>query len=149
MNNQLKRVLNIARKTGDKIIVFDSSKPNDAYVLLPLDDYENDLMLNNCCDDECDDECCCENEDNSREEYFGETESEFDNFNQESEEDVDEINRRIAFLKNDEEINEQQYNDFENQRPENRKGWVIPESRKEGAEEVIEEDRQYLEEIKF
>lgn len=52
MSKQLKQVINLSKKTGDKIIVFDNSEPEDSFVVMPLNQYEelinlkNKLMLN-------------------------------------------------------------------------------------------------------
>lgn len=37
---QLKRILNLIKKTGDKVIVFDASAPDDSYVLMNFNSYE-------------------------------------------------------------------------------------------------------------
>ncbi|MFA6393669.1 MAG: hypothetical protein WCW25_02245 [Patescibacteria group bacterium] len=40
MQNQLQRAMEIAKKTGDRLIVFDNAKSSDPYVVLCLDEYE-------------------------------------------------------------------------------------------------------------
>lgn len=40
MSKQLKQVINLSKKTGDRIIVFDNSEPEDSFVLMGLDQYE-------------------------------------------------------------------------------------------------------------
>ncbi len=40
MSKQLKQVINLSKKTGDRIIVFDNSEPEDSFVLMSLDQYE-------------------------------------------------------------------------------------------------------------
>lgn len=40
MQNQLQRAMEIAKKTGDRLIVFDNVKSADPYVVLSLDEYE-------------------------------------------------------------------------------------------------------------
>ena len=61
---------------------------------------------------------------------------------------VDRINRNVDNWKINERMNE-----FENtpmsKRRESKNNWIIPRGRKESAEEIIEEDRQYLQEISF
>lgn len=37
---QLKRILNLIKKTGDKVVVFDASASDDSYVLMNFDSYE-------------------------------------------------------------------------------------------------------------
>ncbi len=132
MQDQLAKAINLAKKTGDKLIVFDSSKPENVFVVLSLKDYEN-LVL-------------------GKSEVRGLTEDEL----------LDKINRDIAIWKSDQ-------SDAENietipdyfkdltvkeesfgkgiKRPGN--SWSIPPRRKINAEEIIEEDRQYLEELAF
>ncbi|HNV12747.1 MAG TPA: hypothetical protein PK686_01400 [bacterium] len=45
MSKQLKQVINLSKKTGDRIIVFDNSEPEDSFVLMSLDQYES--LVNN------------------------------------------------------------------------------------------------------
>lgn len=45
MSKQLKQVINLSKKTGDRIIVFDNSEPEDSFVLMSLDQYES--LINN------------------------------------------------------------------------------------------------------
>lgn len=149
MENQLEKAIRIAKKTGDRLIVFDNIKKDSAYVVMSLDEYEKIALKNS----------------NVR----GLTENEL----------LDKINRDIAVWKNEQigegqsmvgdrdyftnikenisykqDENELYFEDFIkddkiNPIKENkmRNHWVIPDSRKAGAEEIIEEDRQYLEEI--
>ncbi|MFA6171071.1 MAG: hypothetical protein WCW77_03010 [Patescibacteria group bacterium] len=44
MQNQLKRAMELAKKTGDRLIVFDNVKSDAPYVVLALDEYER-LMV--------------------------------------------------------------------------------------------------------
>jgi nicotinamide mononucleotide adenylyltransferase len=39
----LKKILRLAKKTGDKIILFDSNEPESAYVLIGLEEYEQNF----------------------------------------------------------------------------------------------------------
>jgi hypothetical protein len=41
MSKQLKQVINLSKKTGDRIIVFDNSEPDNSFVVMTLDQYEN------------------------------------------------------------------------------------------------------------
>jgi len=36
---QLKKILNLIKKTGDRVIIFDSSAPDDSYVIMNFDAY--------------------------------------------------------------------------------------------------------------
>lgn len=46
MSKQLKQIIKLSKKTGDRIVVFDNSEPNDSFVLMPLNQYEELLGLN-------------------------------------------------------------------------------------------------------
>jgi len=131
MQSQLQKAIDLVKKTGDRLIVFDSTKRDDVYVIMSLKDYEN-LIL-------------------GKSEVRGLTEDEL----------LDKINRDIAIWKSEQDSVEdlEQYKrsnifNFDNRSARRKEGksantWSIPEDIKEGAEEVIEEDRQYLEEISF
>jgi len=145
MLDNLERAINLAKKTGDRLIVFDSAKPANAYVVMSLVDYENLVTKNSLIRDLTEDEL------------------------------LDKINRDIAIWKSEQEYkdnladqsdilaeivktgkitekadNSRIFNtDFKEDFPRKKanSGWSIPDRRKQFAEEVIEEDRQYLEEI--
>jgi len=132
MQDQLQKAINLAKKTGDKLIVFDSSKPENVFVVLSLKDYEN-LVL-------------------GKSEVRGLTEDEL----------LDKINRDIAIWKSDqsEAENFDAVPDYFSELPAKEEtagkdmkragnSWSIPSRRKINAEEIIEEDRQYLEELAF
>lgn len=132
MQDQLQKAINLAKKTGDRLIVFDSSKPDNVFVVLSLKDYEN-LIL-------------------GKSEVRGLTEDEL----------LDKINRDIAIWKSDqaEAENIDAIPDYFKELPAEEeasekaikragKSWSIPSRRKINAEEIIEEDRQYLEELAF
>lgn len=36
---QLKKILNLIKKTGDRVVIFDASAPDDSYVIMGLDNY--------------------------------------------------------------------------------------------------------------
>jgi len=135
MYNQLERAINLIRKTGDRLLV--SDKKENIYALMALDQYE-DLI-------------------HERSGVRGLTEDGL----------LDKINRDIAIWKSDQDFDiyrsrgesfddsfisnikdniEKDINSLEED--EGRKNtWRIPGEIKEGAEEIIDEDRQYLEEI--
>ena len=138
MQDQLQKVINLAKKTGDRLIVFDSSKPDNAFVVLALKDYEN-LVL-------------------GKSEVRGLTEDGL----------LDKINRDIAIWKSeqnsDKEIDtdldylaelpaSEKHQEHEEAREKMirkfNKSWSIPSTRKKNAKEIIEEDRQYLEDLAF
>ena len=148
MQTQLQKAIDLVKKTGDKIIVFDSAKSENLYVIMNIKDYEN-LIL-------------------GKSEVRGLTEDEL----------LDKINRDIAIWKSEKEFNNNNDdfasrrfnskldldNDFYNQfesgdnndlggKEEKKsilnKAWSIPTGVKEAAEEIIDEDRQYLEDVRF
>ena len=133
MQDQLAKAINLVKKTGDRLIVFDSAKPENVFVVMSLKDYEN-LVL-------------------GKSEVRGLTEDEL----------LDKINRDIAIWKSDQDLAESmaEVPDYFKDLPEAEKigekqakkgsnnWWPIPPKRKMQAEEIIEEDRQYLEELAF
>ncbi|NCA95645.1 MAG: hypothetical protein EOM74_01560 [Methanomicrobia archaeon] len=38
---QLKKILNLIKKTGDRVVLFDGANPDDTYVLMNLDSYSD------------------------------------------------------------------------------------------------------------
>ena len=138
MQDQLQKAINLVKKTGDKLIVFDSSRPDNTFVVLAIKDYEN-LVL-------------------GKSEVRGLTEDEL----------LDKINRDIAIWKSEQNLDKDVDTNLdyfselpERQGPEEHeearekmirkfnKSWSIPSKRKINAEEIIEEDRQYLEDLAF
>lgn len=148
MQYQLQKAINLARKTGDRLIIFDYSRPSDAYVVMSLDEYERLVM--------------------KRSEVHNLTEEEL----------IDKINRDVAIWKSENESDDfDNYfpRDFKGEKNEpasreyfygggleslekeilkkkdkiKNSNWAIPPARKRAAEEIIEEDRQYFEEINF
>ena len=135
MQNQLQKAINLAKKTGDKLIIYDIAKPDNTYVIMSLNQYE-DIVA-------------------EKSEVRGLTEKEL----------IDKINRDVAIWKSDQNQNvdfEKNNSFFVNQESkkteydfpqidkmiERKKNlWGIPKERKQAAEKIIEEDRQYLEEI--
>ena len=135
MPDQLQKAINLVKKTGDKLIVFDSAKPDNTFVILALKDYEN-LVL-------------------GKSEVRGLTEDEL----------LDKINRDIAIWKSEQDLEKDTDTELDHlaelpkteEHEEARekmirkfnKSWSIPSKRKINAEEIIEEDRQYLEDLAF
>jgi hypothetical protein len=123
MDSQIKRITKLLRKTGDKLIVLDSNEPEDAYAIMSLNEYEK----------------ISENKSDLR----GLTEDEM----------IDKINRDIALWKNEPEDDVLFSGDLseEEEKTEEKpkKRWSIPEERKKSSDEIIEEDRQYLEEVDY
>lgn len=135
MQDQLQKAINLVKKTGDRLIIFDSAKPDNTFVVLALKDYEN-LVL-------------------GKSEVRGLTEDGL----------LDKINRDIAIWKSEQNLDKDLSTDLDymaelpvSEKPEEvrekmirkfNKSWSIPSKRKINAEEIIEEDRQYLEDLAF
>ena len=135
MQNQLQRAINLAKKTGDKLIIYDMTKTDCSYVVMSLDQYECMAL--------------------GRNEVRGLTEDKL----------IDKINQDIAIWKSNQnqDIGFDENSDFFiNQKDKNTRNnfsqinktieekknlWGIPKKRKQAAEEIIEEDRQCLEKV--
>lgn len=141
MQNELQRVINLAKKTGDRVIVFDYNKPENTYVVMGLDEYEK-LVI-------------------GKHEVRGLTEDGL----------LDKINRDIAIWKSDNDFGFPSHISSAKEAPvviselaeirksaqdvsasagkSKRSNWSIPKTVKEAAEETMEEDKHYLEEVMF
>ena len=162
MHNQQQRAISLAKKTGDKLVIFDSPKAEDAYVILTFKDYENLVLgkseVKNLTEDELLDKI-------NRDIAIWKSEQDGDRIYDkidkisvakdrfEIEEDDEEED--FSWLPNDDDDDEDDdqcwlpdsYSDRLSKKI--KRGWSIPSARKQHAEEVIEEDRQYLEEVPF
>lgn len=172
MSSQLQRAINLAKKTGDKLIVFDSREPENSYVLIPFAEYEREVHEKSgfaeMDDDYEDDDDFSWVEEKGEDDDFGndyKVENDFyapvdDHLTEE--ERIDKINRDLSISKEDNLSNESDFDkmnflegnfdrraDFSEDHGGKRGHWSIPKNIKEVAEEVIEEDRHYLEEITF
>jgi hypothetical protein len=156
MQNQLQKAIKLAKKTGDKLIIFDEINSENPYVVMSLEEYEKMIV--------------------GKSEIKDLTEQEM----------IDKINRDIAIWRNEQNFNQELTDlpssiapnftkNYSNEREnsqnddtdfitaelDNRKKiksqWQIPPQIKKNAEEVVEnnneynedEDRQYLEQITF
>lgn len=174
MSNQLNKALKLAKKTGDRLIVFESPESDNAFVVMDFDQYAD--AFEGGCGEDCD--CDCgqdykfepkieddfEDEDydfegdlssgaSAQEDYASEVK------NLTEEELLDKINRDIALWKesqkdvSDEESEVQGLKNKQSDDGEmeirNKSKWAIRNDVKENADEIIEEDRHYLEEVKY
>lgn len=157
MQNQLQKAINLAKITGDRVIVVDSSKPEDVFVVMNLEEYEEYVLgqneLRSLTEEELLDKINrdvaiwkSENDDN-----YQKT-TEFIPKKQEKKRDPEEENlyyyQDPAFNelnwddKEDGEDEEDDFDDdvFENEKDEKPKNhWAIPGSVKNSAEEVVED----------
>jgi hypothetical protein len=176
--NQLQKAIDLVKKTGDRLIVFDKAESNNPYVVMSLDDYEKLVVgkseVRGLTEGELIDKI-------NRDIAIWKSENDFSGFSEEnefkhpissskgSEDDsgFDEDDNHIEdynyneddIKKDDTEIEDMYKNDLSSpglkrmsESSQNKKrsnNWSIPFDRKQAAEEVVEEDRQYLEEIPF
>ena len=51
MENQLKRIIDLIRRTGDRVVVYDSNNPENSHVVMSFSEYEKMTALNDKKDD--------------------------------------------------------------------------------------------------
>lgn len=140
--NQLQKAFDLSKKTGDRLIVFDSSKSNEAYVIMNLDEYEKIIIghseIKGLTEDELLDKINRDIAIWKSERNFSDLDNDFGEENTKEPEAVNDI------------IEEKRLHNFTERKSKN--NWRIPRERKESAEDIedeIEEDRHYLEEVPF
>jgi len=159
MQNQLQKAINLAKITGDRVIVVDSSKPEDVFVVMDLKEYEEFVLgknkLRSLTEEELLDKINrdvavwkSENDDNYREN------AEFIPKRKEKEREPEEENlyyyRDPAFKESgwddeeddfageeDEDFEDKIFANEKNDQPKNH--WAIPGNVKKSAEEVVED----------
>ncbi len=141
MLSQLEKALNLAKKTGDRLIVFDELRTDRALVVMGLDEYEKLV------------EKAPQEPNLTEDDLLDKINRNIAAWNSGSTEDHSEMTAADFFSaenRKKEGNNPKKYT--ENYQEETKRGggpWSIPAEIKEGAEEIIEEDRQYLEEVPF
>ncbi len=151
MDKQLQKLIELSNKTGDRLIVFDPNNEQSAYVVMGVNDYEKMAIgmseVRGLTEDELLDKINrdiaiwkSDKIDDNIEQNFDRYSLKEQNFEDEfSVEDdwhsVEDIAQNIGYREDDEER-------FENKK---NRAWNIPKDRKKRAEEIIEEDRYYLE----
>jgi len=155
MHNQLQKAIELARKTGDRLIVYNSLK-KDIFVVMSLNEYEKlvigksevrDLTEDELLDKINRDVAIWKSEQNYRpidspnREFYSQDEDEYDSVSDFSKIDeiLDKADQKISIFSE----NESSKDNLKEERKQ-KNHWVIPSERKEAAEEIIEEDRQYL-----
>ena len=125
---QLKKILNLIKKTGDRVVIYDSAESDDSYVVMGLDSYANLRKINN--------------EGKSAENYSGNnvvnleeksaklSTNSVQSENLTGEDLTDKINREISAWKNNQNADSSIVDD----RP--KKAWSIPSQVKNKAQEV-------------
>jgi len=152
MQNQLKKAINIARKTGDRLIVYDLSRGDSAFVVMSLDEYEKLISqkseVRGLTEDELLDKI---NRDIAiwKSEQGTELPSVFKGIRNRKFTPIGDILDETDFITDEIDSNQEKYFEEFGEKEELPKSnhWRIPRDRKEGAEEIIEEDTQYLETI--
>ena len=147
MSNQLQKVISLAKKTGDRLIVFDPQNNSDTYVVMPLDEYEKLVIgkseVRSLTEDELLDKI-------NRDIAIWKSEQDFgcntDNFFSQTKENIFDFSQKMNDMQSLEMSSIREAIEEKNKQ---KKGWGIPSEIKEGAEEIIEEDRQYLEDVPF
>ncbi len=110
MNDRLQQLIRLIKRTGDKLVVFDSITPDDSYVIMPSGDYEKLAA--------------------QARGVKGLTEDEL----------IDKINQDITVWKSERSGTPGFSDfPKENHKPTPKSVWKIPESRKREAAEIIEE----------
>lgn len=111
---QLKKILNLIKKTGDRVIMFDASAPADSYVIMDIDRY-TEMTLG-------------EVEKNTKNTEKNDLEAKKENL---TEEDLtDKINREISLWKN------QENTPPSDEEEEAKKAWSIPPQVKNRAQKI-------------
>jgi len=156
MQNQLQRAIDLVKKTGDKIIVFDSANSDNVYAIMSLKDYENlvfgrsevrDLTEDELLDKINRDIAIWKSEQNNRNEINEGKRNLLNNFDFNKERSCDFDDHCDC---DEEEFEEEEFEmDSSLRGNDTDKTWSIPKDVKESADEIIEEDRQYLENVTF
>ena len=161
MENQLKKAIDLARRTGDRLIVYDLGQNHDPFVVMSLNEYEKVVIghsgVRNLTEDELLDKinrdiAIWKSEQNhgpqastSASSFLGNAsisrpkEREFTPISEAFEE-------RDYFSSGDDELGLEEEVMIEDG-PKKKNPWQISTDVKDGAEEIIEEDRQYLEKV--
>ena len=129
---QLKRILNLIKKTGDRVVVFDASAPDDSYVLMNFDSYEGMVEGGEGVKKDSKIQVEKSTEDSVKKEEFKANTSDLsgENGNLTEEDLTDKINREISVWKNSQNAESLAADD----RP--KKAWSIPPQVKNKAQEV-------------
>ena len=178
MQNQLQKAINLVNKTGDRLLVVDKSNPEQAFAIMSIDEYEKltinrsevrDLTENQLLD-KINRDIAIWKSDNEFSENGNENSIQAQKY-------LSGINDKKAFLNNfdfnnnadfcedeynfddekfktdDEEVYDKIEANFNKEEKDNdndkKNPWAIPSVRKESAEKPIDEDTQYLEEVKY
>jgi glucan-binding YG repeat protein len=163
MQNQLEKAINLSRKTGDRLIVFDSVRSENPFVVMNLDEYEKMMtgtsQVRGLTEDELLDkinrDIAIWKSDQTEESYINQRLDLKQNFAEDADISEEPIRTIIPeqptpfqeeSLRQDSEQAEQ--NSYEEE-PKKSNHWAIRNEVKEGAEEIVEEEQQHLETITY
>jgi hypothetical protein len=121
---QLKKILNLIKKTGDRVVVFDASQPDESYVIMDFDRYSR----MNLTDESSQKEVAPKVEKTEISPVNSDLNEKKENL---TEEDLtDKINREISMWKNRENL------PYLAEEEKTKKAWQIPPQVKNKAQEV-------------
>ena len=153
MHNQLQKIINLIKKTGDRIIIFDNANADNSYVIMDYNEYEKLII------DKSEVRGLTKNElldKINRDIAIWKSDKDFDNLNSfydiKGDNDNININNDADYIEKDFLIsfkNEIDKKVDNKSRKEKNNNWSIPKVIKQSAEEVIDEDKRYLEEIPY
>lgn len=152
MYKQLKKAINLVKKTGDRLVIYDMRDDDNAYAVMNLAEYEKMILerskIHGLTEDELIDKI---NRDIAIWKSVQDPTGERQNHKSVKTEKIDKINDYYSYGIDDYtgKFDENYHFNEENAGKKEKNPWKIPSNIKENAEEVIEEDRQYLEEIKY
>ncbi len=145
MDKTLQKAMNLAKKTGDRVMVVDTAMSEEAFVIMSIDEYEKLVIgyseVRNLTEDELLDKI---NRDIAIWKSDNDTDNKYKNENKNIKknsrsspnndfDDFDDIDDEDMYYYNEEDIG------FDNEEKGGKegKGWAIPPNIKKGAEEII------------
>ena len=133
LSKKLKQILALAKKTGDRVVIFDGSDEDNSYLITPLDKYLEDDKggINEEGEKENLESQVVKNLDSASDNKKPEFKGEIDKEESLTEEDLtDKINQEISMWKNQNEVN------LLKEEESRKKSWQIPPSVKNKAHNI-------------
>lgn len=128
---QLKKILNLIKKTGDRVVIFDANTPDESYVVMDFDRYENMISGSEMIKKTVDKAVAINPETSVKEELNPINNGLNVKTENLTEEDLtDKINREISMWKN------QENTPYLAEEDKPKKAWTIPPQVKNKAQEV-------------
>ncbi len=130
---QLKKILQLIKKTRDRVVIFDANTPDESYVVMDFDNYSDLAVPGNRSNDRLISPANRSSESGPEKASGGELSTNSDQKVNLTEEDLtDKINREISMWKNGESSL------YLAEESKSRPGWKIPPSVKDKAQEIKE-----------